>query len=161
MCLNSYCEGVSIPRQANEKVVLPSARDVSLAVHKDVDNPHAHLTTMAAIWGQLIHHDISHTPQMAGELIFLCGMMLILIDSFMHDVSSDSHESHLVTYWNILSFIKISNSIFRYRRRMNNAAISWILVEYNNSFNFDWRNWWWFLVSVMILSNSWRSAMNL
>ena len=64
---NVFCEGVSIPRQASEKVVLPSARDVSLAVHKDVDNPHAHLTTMAAIWGQLIHHDISHTPQMAGE----------------------------------------------------------------------------------------------
>ena len=67
-----WFEGVSIPRQASKTVVLPSARDVSLAVHKDVDKPHDHLTTMAAMWGQLIHHDISHTPQMAGELIQPC-----------------------------------------------------------------------------------------
>lgn len=59
--------GVSIPRQANDGTFLPSARDISLAVHKDVDNPHLHLTAMAAIWGQLVHNDISHTPQMAGE----------------------------------------------------------------------------------------------
>lgn len=63
--------GVSIPRQANDGTFLPSARDISLAVHKDVDNPHLHLTAMAAIWGQLVHNDISHTPQMAGELFSL------------------------------------------------------------------------------------------
>ena len=61
---------MSIPRQATDGTFLPSARDISLAVHKDVDNPHLHLTAMAAIWGQLVHNDISHTPQMAGELVF-------------------------------------------------------------------------------------------
>ena len=69
-CCVSVSAGVSIPRQATDGTFLPSARDISLAVHKDVDNPHLHLTAMAAIWGQLVHNDISHTPQMAGELVF-------------------------------------------------------------------------------------------
>lgn len=67
--------GVSIPRQASDGTFLPSARDISLAVHKDVDNPHLHLTAMAAIWGQLVHNDISHTPQMAGELIVFSSLV--------------------------------------------------------------------------------------
>jgi hypothetical protein len=68
-CVLNERAGVSIPRQANDGTFLPSARDISLAVHKDVDNPHLHLTAMAAIWGQLVHNDISHTPQMAGEFV--------------------------------------------------------------------------------------------
>lgn len=69
--------GVSIPRQSSDGTFLPSARDISLAVHKDVDNPHLHLTAMAAIWGQLVHNDISHTPQMAGRcLFFVCSFPL-------------------------------------------------------------------------------------
>ncbi|XP_046649370.1 uncharacterized protein LOC124340779 isoform X2 [Daphnia pulicaria] len=74
-----YSDGVSIPRQASDGTFLPSARDISLAVHKDVDNPHLHLTAMAAIWGQLVHNDISHTPQMAGFLgqrLRCCGVNL-------------------------------------------------------------------------------------
>ena len=81
--------GVSIPRQANDGLFLPSSRDISLAVHKDVDNPHAHLTAMAAIWGQLVHHDISHTPQMAGKrktlqyfYFFRLNELLLLCDCF-------------------------------------------------------------------------------
>ena len=70
-CVLNERAGVSIPRQATDGTFLPSARDISLAVHKDVDNPHLHLTAMAAIWGQLVHNDISHTPQMAGELFSL------------------------------------------------------------------------------------------
>ncbi|EFX88723.1 hypothetical protein DAPPUDRAFT_304755 [Daphnia pulex] len=70
-----YSDGVSIPRQASDGTFLPSARDISLAVHKDVDNPHLHLTAMAAIWGQLVHNDISHTPQMAGEFIVFSSLV--------------------------------------------------------------------------------------
>ena len=29
---------------------------------------HAHLMTVAAIWGQFLLHDVSHTPQAAGFL---------------------------------------------------------------------------------------------
>lgn len=73
--------GVSIPRQANDGTFLPSARDISLAVHKDVDNPHLHLTAMAAIWGQLVHNDISHTPQMAGEFSLPSSVNHVILKS--------------------------------------------------------------------------------
>ena len=46
---------------------LPSARSVSLSVHGDHDAPHKHMTAMAAIFGEFLFHDLSHTPQMAGE----------------------------------------------------------------------------------------------
>ena len=56
---------------------LPSARSVSLSVHGDHDAPHKHMTAMAAIFGEFLFHDLSHTPQMAGESFievhnFLC-----------------------------------------------------------------------------------------
>jgi peroxidase len=30
--------------------------------------PHDHLMVISAIWGEFIHHDVAHTPQMAGYL---------------------------------------------------------------------------------------------
>ncbi|KAG8228883.1 hypothetical protein J437_LFUL007620 [Ladona fulva] len=61
-----YGDGVSLPRQSSKNQPLPSAREVSLAVHRDVDLPHPHLMAMAAVWGEFILHDVSHTPQMSG-----------------------------------------------------------------------------------------------
>ncbi|ODN04056.1 Peroxidasin [Orchesella cincta] len=46
--------------------LLPSARSVSLAIHKDSDRPHAHLMALTAVWGEFISHDVVHTPQTAG-----------------------------------------------------------------------------------------------
>lgn len=98
------CEGVSIPRQANDGSFLPSARDISLAVHKDVDNPHLHLTAMAAIWGQLVHNDISHTPQMAGKfsLLLLLLLFLVVLFYFLRE-KNHVHVRHAAFYhWNFL-----------------------------------------------------------
>lgn len=81
--------GVSIPRQANDGTFLPSARDISLAVHKDVDSPHLHLTAMAAIWGQLVHNDVSHTPQMAGQYFNFIFLRL-------------SHPKHFICLFSLL-----------------------------------------------------------
>ena len=47
---------------------LPSARKVSTSIHTDSDIPHPHLMAVAAIWGEFMYHDVSHTPQMAGFL---------------------------------------------------------------------------------------------
>ncbi len=30
--------------------------------------PHPHVMVVAAVWGEFVHHDVSHTPQMAGYL---------------------------------------------------------------------------------------------
>jgi hypothetical protein len=62
-----HIAGVSVPRHGAKGQPLPSSRDVSLVVHKDADLPHAHLMALAAVWGELVAHDISHSPRMSGE----------------------------------------------------------------------------------------------
>ncbi|XP_046386027.1 uncharacterized protein LOC124155895 isoform X2 [Ischnura elegans] len=72
-----YSDGVSAPRQNSKSQPLPSAREVSLAVHRDEDLPHPHLMAMAAVWGEFILHDVSHTPQMSGfegQPLKCCGV---------------------------------------------------------------------------------------
>ncbi|XP_022255689.1 uncharacterized protein LOC106471379 [Limulus polyphemus] len=73
----AYPDGISSPRQSVTKDFLPSPREVSLVVHKDVDRPHSHLTTAMAIFGELVFHDIAHTAQAAGfqgHRIKCCGV---------------------------------------------------------------------------------------
>lgn len=62
----NYGDGVSIPRQRNDGQYLPSARVVSLTIHRDHDTPHKYMTAIAAVYGQFLAHDLAHTPQMAG-----------------------------------------------------------------------------------------------
>ncbi|XP_043224190.1 uncharacterized protein LOC122382646 isoform X2 [Amphibalanus amphitrite] len=59
-------DGISVPRQARSGQFLPSARSVTLAVHRDGKTTHRHMNVMAAVFGEFIYHDLSHTPQMAG-----------------------------------------------------------------------------------------------
>lgn len=63
-----YGDGVSVPRQSVHGEFLPSSRIVSLSVHGDHNNTHKYMTALAATFGEFIFHDLSHTPQMAGEL---------------------------------------------------------------------------------------------
>ena len=63
-----YSDGVSLPRGIGQSL-LPSPREVSLAVHKDEDLPHPHLMAITVVWGEFVSHDMAHTPQMTGMLI--------------------------------------------------------------------------------------------
>ncbi len=65
---SDYADGISVPRQRADGRFLPSPRAVSAAVHTDHFEPHPHLMVVAAVWGEFVHHDVSHTPQMAGYL---------------------------------------------------------------------------------------------
>ncbi|CAG2064354.1 unnamed protein product, partial [Timema podura] len=65
-----YEDGVGVPRSQG----LPSPREVSLAVHRDADLPHAHLMALTAVWGEFVAHDVAHTPQMSGEPTPMCQM---------------------------------------------------------------------------------------
>lgn len=60
-----YSDGVSLPRGIGHSL-LPSPREVSLAVHRDEDLPHPHLMAITVVWGEFISHDMAHTPQMTG-----------------------------------------------------------------------------------------------
>ncbi|XP_013777552.2 uncharacterized protein LOC106462198, partial [Limulus polyphemus] len=61
-----YADGVNVPRQSVRNEFLPSAREISLMIHSDADNPHPHLTTLMTIFGEFIFHDLAHTAQSAG-----------------------------------------------------------------------------------------------
>ncbi|KAL1122797.1 hypothetical protein AAG570_003123 [Ranatra chinensis] len=73
-----YADSISLPRgTALYPQGLPSSREVSLAVHSQLDREHSHLVAVAALWSQLISHDLSHTPQMTGyngERLKCCGV---------------------------------------------------------------------------------------
>ncbi|XP_063852971.1 uncharacterized protein LOC135095795 isoform X2 [Scylla paramamosain] len=72
-----YGDGVAVPRQAVSGDFLPSARAISLALHRDHDTPHKFMTSVAAVFGQFISHDLAHTPQMAGYIgqrLRCCGV---------------------------------------------------------------------------------------
>ena len=46
--------------------VLPDALAVSSQLMWTHNHPHEHLTSLAAIWGQLVAHDISYTLPLSG-----------------------------------------------------------------------------------------------
>ncbi|XP_046387846.1 uncharacterized protein LOC124157292 [Ischnura elegans] len=56
-----YSDGVSAPRAAKDGSLLPSARDVSLTVHRPIYRNDPNFTVMLAVWGQFFDHDITAT----------------------------------------------------------------------------------------------------
>lgn len=63
----SNFSAVSLPRQSLGGEYLPSAREVSMSVHTDSDRPHTHVTTILAIFGEFVYHDLAHIAQSAGK----------------------------------------------------------------------------------------------
>lgn len=53
--------GISAPRIAKDGLPLPSARKVSLAVHRPIFKDDPKFTVMLAVWGQFLDHDITAT----------------------------------------------------------------------------------------------------
>ncbi|KAH6923198.1 hypothetical protein HPB50_024667 [Hyalomma asiaticum] len=58
----AYSDGVSAARLSVTGNPLPSARLVSLTIHPQRRTDDRHLTNMAVMFGQLLTHDISHSP---------------------------------------------------------------------------------------------------
>lgn len=61
-----YCDGVSAPRCAKDSSKLPSARDVSVTIHRPSYFTDKHFTVMLAVWGQFLDHDITATASSQG-----------------------------------------------------------------------------------------------
>lgn len=63
-----YEDGVGTPRLMSviPGHVLPDALAVSSQLMWTHNHPHEHLTSLAAIWGQLVAHDISYTLPLSG-----------------------------------------------------------------------------------------------
>ncbi|XP_072947670.1 salivary peroxidase/catechol oxidase-like [Epargyreus clarus] len=62
-----YGDGISSPRLAADGSALPSARDVSVTVHRPSYAHDTVFTVMLAVWGQFIDHDITATALNKGE----------------------------------------------------------------------------------------------
>ncbi|XP_053616584.1 chorion peroxidase-like isoform X2 [Plodia interpunctella] len=62
-----YGDGVSSPRTGVDGEPLPSARDVSVTVHRPSYAHDTQFTVMLAVWGQFVDHDITATALSKGE----------------------------------------------------------------------------------------------
>ncbi|CAG9132466.1 unnamed protein product [Plutella xylostella] len=61
-----YADGISAPRTGADGSPLPSARDVSVTVHRPSYAHDVSFTVMLAVWGQFIDHDITATALNKG-----------------------------------------------------------------------------------------------
>jgi peroxidase len=62
-----YCDGISQPRCALDGSLLPSAREISMTVHRPSYYTDPNFTVMLAVWGQFLDHDITATAGTSGE----------------------------------------------------------------------------------------------
>lgn len=65
----SCFSGVMAPRVASDGSALPSAREVSVIVHRPMYRDDPKFTVMLAVWGQFIDHDITATALSTGGKI--------------------------------------------------------------------------------------------
>ncbi|XP_063825224.1 peroxidase [Ostrinia nubilalis] len=61
-----YGDGISSPRTGTDGASLPSARDVSVTVHRPSYAHDTTFTVMLAVWGQFVDHDITATALSKG-----------------------------------------------------------------------------------------------
>lgn len=59
--LPDYSDGISAPREASDGSTLPSAREISVTVHRPYYTDDPNFTVMLAVWGQFIDHDMTAT----------------------------------------------------------------------------------------------------
>ncbi|XP_015434799.1 PREDICTED: uncharacterized protein LOC107190503 [Dufourea novaeangliae] len=62
----SYADGIEAPRRALSGAELPSAREVSLKVHKPSPSSNPRFSVMLAVYGQFLDHDITATAISQG-----------------------------------------------------------------------------------------------
>lgn len=62
-----YGDGINSPRNSITGGDLPSARKVSLGVHRPSYQTDPHFTVMLAVWGQFLDHDITATAAVQGQ----------------------------------------------------------------------------------------------
>lgn len=62
-----YADGISSPRESNNNIPLPSARNVSLTVHRPSYSIDPDFTVMVAVFGQFLDHDITATALNQGQ----------------------------------------------------------------------------------------------
>jgi Animal haem peroxidase. len=62
-----FSPGISAPRASSDGTPLPSAREVSVTVHRPVYRDDPKFTVMLAVWGQFMDHDVTATALTKGK----------------------------------------------------------------------------------------------
>lgn len=71
-----YADGITAPRQSHTGRPLPSAREVSLTIHRPSYSIDPHFTVMLAVYGQFLDHDITATALNQGIAEYFYIMFL-------------------------------------------------------------------------------------
>ncbi|XP_065352349.1 uncharacterized protein LOC135947188 [Cloeon dipterum] len=72
----AYGDGISSPRVSTGSKPLPSAREVSIIVHRPTYKNDPHFTVVLAVWGQFVDHDFTATAlsrRADGQAITCCN----------------------------------------------------------------------------------------
>lgn len=64
-----YADGISAPRSSHGNTPLPSARTISLSVHRPSYSIDPNFTVMLAVFGQFLDHDITATALNQGNIL--------------------------------------------------------------------------------------------
>lgn len=75
-----YADGIWKPRISHTANLLPSARKISLSVHRPSYSIDPNFTVMLAVYGQFLDHDITATALNQGESCYLLCHLNDVID---------------------------------------------------------------------------------
>lgn len=67
-----------MPRMSSDNSSLPSAREVSLTIHRPEYRDDPKFTVMLAVWGQFLDHDLTATALSQGTLYTKFQTLVIL-----------------------------------------------------------------------------------
>ncbi|CAB3240095.1 unnamed protein product [Arctia plantaginis] len=123
-----YGDGVSSPRVGVDGAPLPSARDVSVTVHRASYVHDSSFTVMLAVWGQFLDHDITATALSKGSN----GSALSCCDSSQQkhpecfpvqlDVGDPFYEGYNITCMEFVRSAPATTCHFGPRQQLNQAT---------------------------------------
>jgi peroxidase len=122
-----YCDAVSSPRCARDGSDLPSARDVSVTIHRPSYFTDKHFTVMLAVWGQFLDHDITATALNQGQdgaPIDCCTSQVMHPECFTVPLAKGDpyFDDYNVTCMNFLRSVPAPNNRLGPREQLNQAS---------------------------------------
>lgn len=124
-----YCDGVSSPRCGTNGTNLPSARLVSIKLHRPEYQNDPHFNIMFAVWGQFIDHDISATALSRGnngEFLSCCGLKPEKMHPECFPVIIPKEDSHYygqnITCMDFVRSAPAPTCTFRAREQLNQVS---------------------------------------
>ncbi|XP_030755866.1 peroxidase-like [Sitophilus oryzae] len=121
-----YADGISKPRRSKTGESLPSARTVSLEVHRPYYRDDSKFSVMLAVWGQFLDHDITATAlnqKKNGESISCCQNNTLPSECFPVVLPKDDpYSKHNVSCMEFVRSAPAPTCCLGAREQMNQAT---------------------------------------